>query len=112
MQVKRGSTWTSSRVDRGGLPEDSQPKRRISHASAVIPAYHLPVFIRRLRIRGFRGIADLAWFPEPGINCLVGPGDSGKSTVLAAIALLLSPAPGYSLSEAFRLEVRYNKPSN
>jgi putative ATP-dependent endonuclease of the OLD family len=30
------------------------------------------MFIRRLRIRGFRGIADLVWFTEPGVNCLVG----------------------------------------
>lgn len=31
----------------------------------------------------------LSWFPTPGINCLVGPGDSGKSTILDAIDLCM-----------------------
>jgi energy-coupling factor transporter ATP-binding protein EcfA2 len=45
--------------------------------------------IRHLRIENFRGIASLAWAPHPGINALIGPGDSGKSTVLEAIDLVL-----------------------
>jgi putative ATP-dependent endonuclease of OLD family len=31
--------------------------------------------------------------PRPGVNCLIGPGDTFKSTVLAAISLLLAPYP-------------------
>ena len=45
--------------------------------------------IRRLDITNFRGIKSLTWHPSPGINCLIGPGDSGKSTVLDAIDLCL-----------------------
>lgn len=45
--------------------------------------------IRRVVIENFRSIRHLAWDPSPGINCLIGPGDSGKSTVLDAIDLCL-----------------------
>lgn len=45
--------------------------------------------IRQISIQNFRGIFSLDWTPEPGLNCLVGPGDSGKSTVLDAIDLCL-----------------------
>jgi putative ATP-dependent endonuclease of OLD family len=49
------------------------------------------VEIRQLRIQNFRGFVNVVWHPHAGINCLIGPGDSGKSTVLDAIALLLAP---------------------
>jgi putative ATP-dependent endonuclease of the OLD family len=45
--------------------------------------------IRKIEIRNFRSIQSLDWFPSSGMNCLVGPGDSGKSTVLDAIDLCL-----------------------
>lgn len=45
--------------------------------------------IRRIEISNFRGIRHLEWNPSPGINCLIGAGDSGKSTVLDAIDLCL-----------------------
>ncbi len=45
--------------------------------------------IRRLKISNFRSIQALDWVPSPGINCLIGPGDSGKSTILDAIDLCL-----------------------
>ena len=35
--------------------------------------------IRVLEIENFRAVKSLHWLPGPGINCLVGPGDSGKS---------------------------------
>ena len=41
-------------------------------------------------IKNFRGIRSLAWTPNAGLNCLIGPGDGGKTTVLDAIELLLS----------------------
>lgn len=46
--------------------------------------------IARVKIRNFRSIRSLDWRPEPGFNCLFGPGDSGKSAVLEAIAWCLS----------------------
>jgi hypothetical protein len=41
--------------------------------------------VRKVEIENFRAVKALAWCPDDGINCLVGPGDSGKSTVLDAI---------------------------
>jgi putative ATP-dependent endonuclease of the OLD family len=55
--------------------------------------------IRRIKIERFRGIKALTWCPRPGINCLVGPGDVGKSTILDGITLALSSAPGRVASE-------------
>lgn len=45
--------------------------------------------VRRLEIRNFRSIQTLDWTPSNGVNCLIGPGDSGKSTILDAIDLCL-----------------------
>ncbi|MDR6397467.1 ATP-dependent nuclease [Herbaspirillum seropedicae] len=45
--------------------------------------------IRKLQIQKFRSIHSLDWAPSEGINCLIGPGDSGKSTILDAIDLCL-----------------------
>ncbi|WP_439500445.1 ATP-dependent nuclease [Aminobacter ciceronei] len=44
-----------------------------------------------LEINNFRGIKCLAWSPAPGMNCLIGPGDSTKTTILDAIELCLNP---------------------
>lgn len=58
------------------------------------------MLIRKITIRRFRGIGELEWEPVgPGFNCLVGPGDAGKSTVLEALDLLLAPRPATTLSE-------------
>ena len=45
--------------------------------------------IRHIEVRNFRCIHKLDWFPSSGINCLIGPGDGGKSSVLDAIDLCL-----------------------
>lgn len=45
--------------------------------------------VRRLEVRNFRSIQVLDWTPSSGVNCLIGPGDSGKSTILDAIDLCL-----------------------
>lgn len=45
--------------------------------------------IRAIDISNFRSIKKLTWLPFAGINCLVGPGDSGKSSILDAIDLCL-----------------------
>lgn len=45
--------------------------------------------IRHIEIHNFRCIQNLSWFPSAGVNCLIGPGDSGKSTILDAIDLCL-----------------------
>lgn len=56
--------------------------------------------IRKIEIANFRGIRQLVWCPLPGINCLVGPGDSGKSTVLDAIDLCLGARRNVQISDA------------
>ena len=63
--------------------------------------------IRLLRIERFRGIEKLEWRPASGLNVIVGPGDSCKSTILEAIGALLSPAPNMHVSEFdyFRREI-------
>ncbi|MBB1441332.1 AAA family ATPase, partial [Shewanella sp. SG41-4] len=56
--------------------------------------------IRHIEIQHFRAIKYLSWNPTPGLNCLVGPGDSGKSTILEAIDLALGARRSYSFNDA------------
>jgi putative ATP-dependent endonuclease of the OLD family len=56
--------------------------------------------IYRLSIQGFRGIKRLEWHPGPGVNIILGGGDVGKTTILDAISLLLSPTNPATLSDA------------
>lgn len=63
--------------------------------------------IRRLEIWNFRSIEVLDWYPSAGINCLVGPGDGGKSSILDAIDLCLGArrsAP-FGDTDFFQLDV-------
>lgn len=56
--------------------------------------------VRRIQIANFRGIRRLDWLPQPGINCLIGSGDSGKSTVLDAVDYCLGSRRTISVSDA------------
>ena len=56
--------------------------------------------IRKIQILNFRSIRQLTWDPSPGINCLIGPGDSGKSTVLDAIDLCLCARRSAPITDA------------
>jgi hypothetical protein len=47
--------------------------------------------VKQLTVRRFRGIRHLRWSPRSPIACLVGPGDSTKTTILDALELALSP---------------------
>jgi recombinational DNA repair ATPase RecF len=47
--------------------------------------------IVHIDIENYRGIRALSWSPSPSINCLIGPGDSTKTTILDAIELALNP---------------------
>jgi putative ATP-dependent endonuclease of OLD family len=47
--------------------------------------------LRRLEIKNFRGVKSLDWQNIAETAALVGPGDSGKSTILDAIERVLSP---------------------
>lgn len=56
--------------------------------------------IRLLTIKRFRGIEDLTWRPGKGVNVILGGGDTGKTTILEAIALLLNPTNATTLTDA------------
>ena len=51
------------------------------------------MFIRSVSIDRFRGLQRLDWQPVARVNCLIGPGDAGKSTILSAIEMVLDPRP-------------------
>jgi putative ATP-dependent endonuclease of OLD family len=55
--------------------------------------------IYRLFIERFRGIKTPIWFPARGTNAILGGGDVGKTTILDAIGLLLSPVNSTTLSD-------------
>lgn len=52
-----------------------------------------------LDIKHFRTIQSLTWFPNPGVNCLVGIGDIGKTTVLDAIDFCLGARRNIAFSD-------------
>ncbi|MFM0248961.1 ATP-dependent nuclease [Paraburkholderia sediminicola] len=65
--------------------------------------------IEILHLRNFRGIRELDWRPNRGVNCLIGPGDSGKTTVLDAIELLLAERQNVTFDD---LDFYDARPSN
>ena len=56
--------------------------------------------VRAADIKNFRGIKELSWFPAAGINCLIGPGDSGKTSILDAIDLCLGARRNIQFTDA------------
>lgn len=56
--------------------------------------------VRHISIENFRTIRHADWYPRPGINCLIGPGDTGKSTFLDAIDLVMGARRSFSFSDA------------
>lgn len=72
--------------DTGGAPASKPP-------AAAGPT------ILRLTINRFRGIDTFSWYPAAGVNVILGGGDVGKTTILDAIALLLSPTTAANLSD-------------
>jgi putative ATP-dependent endonuclease of OLD family len=55
--------------------------------------------IYRLAIERFRCITTLSWHPAKGVNLILGGGDVGKTTILDAIGLLLSPTNPATLAD-------------
>jgi len=56
--------------------------------------------IRHIEISNFRCIDKLNWRPAAGINCLIGPGDAGKSSILDAIDFCLGARRTVQFSDA------------
>ena len=61
-----------------------------------------PMRIRRVAVENFRGIKSCIWsIPDgKGFICLIGPGDSGKSSILTAIQFALSDRWNLPLTDA------------
>jgi putative ATP-dependent endonuclease of the OLD family len=55
--------------------------------------------IYRLAIERFRCIKTFSWHPAKGVNVILGGGDVGKTTILDAIGLLLSPTNPPTLAD-------------
>ncbi len=55
--------------------------------------------IRKIGITNFRCLKSFEWDPLPGINGLIGPGDSGKSTILDAIDYCLGARRNLQLAD-------------
>ncbi len=63
--------------------------------------------IRQISIKNFRGIKELDWKIAGDFICLIGAGDSTKSTILEAIEYALSPRWNISFEDTdfYNLEV-------
>jgi len=55
--------------------------------------------LRKLSINNFRGIHNLDWTINSDMVCLIGPGDSTKSTILLALEYLFSPTYNLTISD-------------
>lgn len=66
--------------------------------------------VRRLEIQNFRSIQSIDWFPSAGINCLIGPGDSGKSSILDAIDLCIGARRSAPFSDTDFHELNVDRP--
>jgi putative ATP-dependent endonuclease of OLD family len=66
--------------------------------------------VRLLEIENFRAIKKLRWLPGPGMNCLIGPGDSGKSTILDAIDLCLGARRSLTFTDADFHGIDFDQP--
>jgi hypothetical protein len=58
------------------------------------------MLIRHISIENFRGIKSLEWHVDGWLICLIGPGDSTKTTILDAIELALLPRWNVPFSDA------------
>jgi len=56
--------------------------------------------IWRLSIERFRGVRSMLWRPGRGLNVILGGGDVGKTTILDAIGLLLSPVQPATVADS------------
>lgn len=63
--------------------------------------------IRKIEIKHFRGVQSFDWTPSAGVNCLIGPGDTGKSTLLDAIELCLGARRNLTFADTdfYKLDV-------
>ena len=68
--------------------------------------------VRKIEISNFRCIKSMSWVPTAGLNCLIGPGDAGKSTVLDAIDLCLGARRTFQFTDADFFNLDVGRPIN
>ena len=56
--------------------------------------------IKHVEIRNFRGIKSLSWRVKGDFICVIGPGDTCKTTILTAIDYALSPRTSLVFDDA------------
>lgn len=66
--------------------------------------------IRVVGIANFRAIKSLRRLPGSGINCLIGPGDSGKPTILDAIDFCVGARRSLTFTDADFHSLDFNAP--
>lgn len=66
--------------------------------------------IKHVEIRNFRGIKSFSWQVKGNFNCIIGPGDTCKTTILTALDYALSPRSVLSFddSDFFNQDVSQN----
>ena len=97
LMVCNGSEAAAGKCPKNGYFPDIGISTRLafpqSQLAAKVPptggAHEVMSRIRAIQIKNFRGIKELHFIPSEGINCLIGPGDSGKSSILDAIDFCL-----------------------
>lgn len=63
-----------------------------------------------IQIQNFRGIKQLEWTPGAAVNCLIGAGDSRKTTILDAIELALNPRSYIFADDSDFYNLDFNNP--
>ena len=81
------------------LSTDSQTNPVDARQTAGAAIHKAGPVIRLLTVQRFRGIQALTWRPQRQLNVILGGGDVGKTTILDAIALLLSPTNPTTLAD-------------
>ena len=78
----------------------THPQPKLSSTMTGDVSVAIAPTIRKVPITRFRGIENITWRPSQGMNVILGGGDVGKTTILDALALLLSPSSTSAVSEA------------
>ncbi|MCG8695290.1 MAG: ATP-binding protein [Minwuiales bacterium] len=56
--------------------------------------------VAHINVRNFRGIKTLSWRVKGDFNCIIGPGDTCKTTILSALDYALSPRTSLSFDDS------------
>ena len=56
--------------------------------------------VKHVAIQNFRGIKSLSWTVRADLNCIIGPGDTCKATILTALDFALAPRTALAFDDA------------